>query len=298
MKSKNQLAFAVITLSSVFTLQSVAQSTASSTPTDTPPPAKTMSVDDQSSYATGKPLEQQSKEGFWGHLNPLARKKWVKRQVDPIKDRTNELDQLQAKNANDIRDVDSRSQAGINKAMGAANTADQHAQDAANRANSANMLAGNASNKTDALHGTVANLDTYQTVTSEAIPFVGGRTTLGPKAKADLDDLAAKLGAEKGYILEVQGYSKAGVQNSQAMADSVVRYLVTQHQVPIYRIYRTGLGKQVDTAAAEGEKPVANGVRITLLHNSLATIDATTTARGNNTSTGAMSGTSNPPSNQ
>ncbi len=66
-----------------------------------------MSVDDKSTYATGKPLEQQSKEGFWGHMNPLARKKWVKRQVDPIKDRTNELDQLQAKNANDIKDVDS-----------------------------------------------------------------------------------------------------------------------------------------------------------------------------------------------
>ncbi len=294
MKSKNQLAFAVATLSGVLAMNGVAQSTASQTPTDAPPPAKTMSADDQSSYATGKPLEQQSKEGFWGHLNPLARKKWVKRQVDPIKDRTNELDQLQAKNANDIRDVDSRSQAGITKAMGAANTADQHAQDAATRANSANTLAGNASSKTDALHGTVSNLDTYRTVTSEAVPFVGGRTTLGPKAKADLDDLAAKLGAEKGYILEVQGYSKAGVQSSQAMADSVVRYLVTQHQVPIYRIYRTGLGKQVDAAAAEGEKPVVNGVRVTLLHNSLATMDGITTAHNQ----GSATGTSNPPANQ
>jgi hypothetical protein len=40
-------------------------------------------------------------------MNPFARKKWVAREVDPIKDRANELDQLQAKNANDIRDVDS-----------------------------------------------------------------------------------------------------------------------------------------------------------------------------------------------
>jgi outer membrane protein OmpA-like peptidoglycan-associated protein len=253
-----------------------------------------MSPDEASTYATGKPLEQQSKEGFWGHMNPLARKKWVKRQVDPIKDRTNELDQLQAKNANDIKDVDARSQAGIGKAMGAASAADQHAQDAANRANSANTLADSASTKTDALHGTVSNLDTYKTVTTAAVPFAGGRTTLGPKAKADLDDLAAKLGTEKGYILEVQGYSKAGVQSSQAMADAVVRYLVTQHQVPIYRIYRTGLGKQVDTAAAEGERPVVNGVRVTLLHNSLATMDGTAAARNG----GAVTGTSNPQANQ
>ena len=296
MKSKNQLAFSAVLLSGVLAVSGAAQSTAASNPTDTPPPAKTMSTDDQASYATGKPLEQQSKEGFWGHLNPLARKKWVKRQVDPIKDRVNELDQVQAKNANDIRDVDSRSQAGINRAMGAASTADQHAQDAASRANSANTLAGTASSKTDALHGTVSNLDTYQTVTSAALPFASGRTTLGPKAKTDLDDLAAKLGAEKGYILEVQGYSKAGVQASQTMADAVVRYLVTQHQVPIYRIYRTGLGKQVDAAAAQGEKPVVNGVRVTLLHNSLATMDGTTTA-GNGNAT-SSTGTSTPPSNQ
>ncbi len=46
-----------------------------------------MNADDKATYATGKPLETQSKEGFWGQMNPLARKKWVHRQVDPIKDR-------------------------------------------------------------------------------------------------------------------------------------------------------------------------------------------------------------------
>lgn len=266
----------VLLLGGALSATTLAQSSASADPSTTPPPAKSMSPDNPDSYATGKPLQQQSKEGFWGHLNPLARKKWVKRQVDPIKDRTNELDQLQSKNANDIHDVDSRSAAGITKAMGAANTADQHAQDAGNRANSANTLAGSASTKTDALHGTVSNLDQYQTVTSSAIPFASGRTTLGPKAKSDLDDLASKLGTEKGYILEVQGYSRSGVQNSQTMADSVVRYLVTEHQVPIYRIYRTGLGKQKDVASTAGDKPLVNGVRITLLHNSLATMGNST----------------------
>jgi outer membrane protein OmpA-like peptidoglycan-associated protein len=232
-----------------------------------------MSADDKSTYATGKPLEQQSKEGFWGHMNPLARKKWVKRQVDPIKDRTNELDQLQSKNANDIRDVDSRATTGINKAMTAANTADQHAVDAGNRANSAQTLASNASTRTDALHSTVSNLDQYQQVSSLTVPFPSGRTSLGPKAKADLDDVATKLASEKGYIIEVQGYSRSGVQTSQAMADSVVRYLVTEHQVPVYRIYRTGLGKNT-AKSTEDEKAVTNGVRVSLLHNSLATMES------------------------
>src|ERR1700756_2925248 len=124
--------------------------------------SSTMSPSDNTTYATGKPLAGQSKEGFWGHMNPFARKKWVQREVDPINDRTNDLDQLQAKNANDIKDVDSRAQAGISKAMMAANTADQHAADASNRANAAQSTATTANTRTDALKGTVSNLDQYQ----------------------------------------------------------------------------------------------------------------------------------------
>ena len=87
--------------------------------------------------------------------------------------------------------------------------------------------------------------------------------------------MATTLTGEKGYIIEVQGYSRAGVQTSQSMADAVVRYLVTEHQVPVYRIYKTGLGK--DTAKpADGEQAIVNGVRVTLLHNSLATMNAST----------------------
>lgn len=248
---------------------------------DTPPPPRSQvsagsAAGDMTSpdgtYATGKPLEQQSREGFWGHMNPFARKKWVHRQIDPIKDRANELDQLQSKNARDIRDVDTRATAGIARANAAARDADAHAGDAANRADAANSLAVSADGKTTALHGTVANLDQYSEVRALAIPFAGGRTALGPKAKESLDTVAASLGSQKGYIVEVQGYSRAGVTNSQAMADSVVRYLVTAHQVPIYRIYRTGVGKQA-AAAGSAHETLTNGVRVTILQNSLATLN-------------------------
>ena len=241
--------------------------------------ARPTSVDpnDTSTYATGKPLQGQSKEGFWGHMNPFARKKWVAREVDPIKDRTNELDQLQAKNAGDIKDVDRRATTGINNAMMAANAADAHAADAANRANAAQGTATTASSRTDALNGTVSNLDQYKPVTSTEVKFPAGRTALGPKGKSDLDDMATKLAGEKGYIIEIQGYSRGGVQSSQAMADSVARYLVTEHQVPLYRIYRTGLGKE-KAAPADGETAINNGVRVTLLHNSLASMNGSDAA--------------------
>jgi outer membrane protein OmpA-like peptidoglycan-associated protein len=277
MKSGNTFGLPVLLLGSALGISAFAQtSTPAATTTDSATTSSTsgaMNPDDKTTYATGKPLTDQSKEGFWGHMNPFARKKWVNRQTAPIKGQVNELDQLQSKNANDIKDVDSRSQAGIKNAMNTANTADQHAQDAANRANSAQALASSASTRTDSLGNTVGNLDQYQTVSSTAVKFASGRTSLGPTGKSDLDSLATALAAEKGYIIEVQGYSRGGVQTSQAMADSVVRYLVTEHQVPVYRIYKTGLGR--DTAKpADGEQAIVNGVRVTLLHNSLATMSS------------------------
>jgi outer membrane protein OmpA-like peptidoglycan-associated protein len=266
-------------------------------PPQTLPSSKNPS--DSSSYATGKPLAGQSKEGFWGHVNPFARKKWVNRQIDPIKDRDNELDELQAKNANDIKDVDARSQAGISKALTSANVADQHAADARNRADAAQGVATDASNRTNSLNGTVSNLDQYRTVSEASVPFAAGRTELGPKAKAQLDDLAAKLAGEKGYILEIQGYSRGGVQSSEAMADSVARYLVVAHQVPVYRIYRTGLGKASASATNQEVKPLTNGVRVSLMHNSLATMGST---RAGNSSTPSSAtpttGVSNPDANE
>jgi outer membrane protein OmpA-like peptidoglycan-associated protein len=277
MKSGTTFGLPALLLGSALGISAFAQTSTAPTQTTDQTAASSTGVknaSDNSTYATGQPLQDQSKEGFWGHMNPFARKKWVNRQVDPVKDRVNELDQLQAKNANDIKDVDSRAQAGIKNAMTAANTADQHAQDASNRANAANQLATTASTRTSALNTTVVNLDQYQTVSSTSVKFAAGRTTLGPTAKSDLDALATTLSSQKGYIIEVQGYSKAGVQTSQAMADAVARYLVTEHQVPVYRIYKSGLGK--DTAQpADGEQAIVNGVRVTLLHNSLATMGAT-----------------------
>lgn len=306
MKSTKFNALSAILLTGALSFPALAQTSATQTAPSTDPAAAStpqQNAADSSTYATGKPLEQQSKEGFWGHVNPLARKKWVRRQLDPIRDRTNELDQLQSKNRNDIHDVDTRATAGISKANAAAALADQHAQDAANRANSANGVATDASNRTTTLNGTVQNLDQYQQVSAVTVPFPAGHLTLGKTAKSDLDDVATKLGTEKGYLIEVQGYSRSGVKASQDMADAVVRYLVTEHQVPIFRIYKSGLGKQTAAAATATDpdaKPIRNGVRVTLLHNSLASMGAGATASNSTPSStaGAPSGTSNPPANQ
>ena len=87
------------------------------------------------------------------------------------------------------------------------------------------------------------------------------------------------------------------MQTSQKMADTVVRYLVTEHQVPVYRIYKSGLGKV--KPAEGGETALVNGVRVTLLHNSLATMGNTTAStKAPAASKAYTSGTSNTPANQ
>ena len=256
-----------------------AASGASQTSASPAPPASASTsgaASDSSTYATGQPLPTKSNEGFWGKVNPLARKKWVNRQVAPVKDRLNELDQLTAKNANDIKDVDSRAQAGIHQAQTTADAANQQAVQASTQAGQAQQLAQQANTQTSQLNSTVSNLDQYQQIADTELHFRSNQVTLNDKAKEALDQVAAQLQGQKGYIVEVQGYSQArgqaGIQRSQTMADAVVRYLVVDHQVPVYRIYRLAMG---NAPREETTESGASGtvVHVTLMHNSLAALN-------------------------
>lgn len=260
---------------------------AQQTTTPPPPPPQTSqsapqvqtgttnAVNDNSNYATGQPLPTKSNEGFWGHMNPFARKKWVNRQLNPVKDRLNELDQLQAKNAADIKDVDSRAQAGIHQAEATAGQASETATAANNTANQANELAQQASQTTSRLNTTVSNLDQYHQVNDTEIRFRPGQTRLNARAEDALSQMASQLQGQKGYIIEVTGYShlrgQAGLRSSQHMAEAVARYLA-EHQVPVYRIHEVAMGN----AVPEGSQEVSRGnvVHVTLMQNSLAALNS------------------------
>jgi outer membrane protein OmpA-like peptidoglycan-associated protein len=231
-----------------------------------------------------QPLQPDTHEGFWGKVNPFARKKYVQRQMSPIRNRVNELDDLTAANAKSIKDVDSRAQQGIREASDRASQADQHAVQAGNTAQQANQTAMQASNRLNTVEQVVGNIDQYQAASETEIRFKSGQSTLGPKAKAALDDMAANLSGQKGYVIEVQGFAanrgQAGIASSQAMANSVVRYLVEEHNIPVYRIYMLGMGnaKVQNTMASESSsngqtakssRPAPNRVEVSLLKNNL-----------------------------
>ena len=269
---------------------------ASSAPQTSAPQASTTSTStsgaatDSTTYATGQPLPEKSNEGFWGKMNPLARKKWVNRQVAPVKDRLNELDQLTAKNANDIKDVDSRAQAGIHQAQSTADAANQQAQQASTQAGQAQQMAQQANTQTAQLNTTVTNLDQYQQITDTELHFRSSQVALNAKAKEALDQVATQLEGQKGYIVEVQGYSQAhgqvGIQKSQNMADAVVRYLVVDHHIPVYRIYRLAMGNAPREETTESGNS-GTVVHVTLMHNSLAALSSPTNQNNGGSPIGA-----------
>jgi len=272
---------AVLTLASALSLSvsatsAGAQQTADGTSTPTP------SATQPSPSAQGN-LSTPPKEGFWGRVNPFARKKWVNRQLEPIKGQLNELDEVNAKNANDIRDVDSRARAGIQKAQGTADSANRQATAAGEQAQRANTTALAASTKVEHLNGTIGGLDQYAEMSTVSIAFRRGTATLTPEAKRQLDDLAAKLNGQQGYLLEVEAHAPeagaAGIQSSERLAEAVKRYLVVQHEIPIYRMHAVALGNS-PAVAANATPAKSNYVELRWMENSLAAQDGSTPQLG------------------
>ncbi|MGA7859818.1 MAG: flagellar motor protein MotB [Terracidiphilus sp.] len=287
---------AVLLLASAMAVPAMAQQ---AQPTDQPPSAPAATT------APAAPAKASStdldKEGFWGHLNPFARKSWVKKRTDPINDRLSELDEVNAKNAKDIQDVDTRAQAGIHQAQSAADAANQTATAAGAQAQAANGLAQGASTHVDQLNTTVNGLDQYKQISDLEVPFKSGMI-LSADAKKQLDDMAASLTGHAGYIIEMDAHSpmagSAGIQHSERMAEVIERYLVTEHQIPVYRMHFVALGnarvvpettEMASNGAApsasassdapassdkEGERVRHNTVHIRLMENSLAAQDS------------------------
>ena len=246
-------------------------------PTATDSQSVPSSAAQQPSPTFDHPLSQ-PREGFWGRVNPFASKKWVRRETDPINDRLSELDDVNARNARDIKDVDSRAQAGILKAQNSAYAANQTANTANQQALNANNTAQQASGHVDQVNQTVNGLDQYKQVTDLEIRFHAGSPALTADARAKLDDLAANLSGREGYIVEMEAHSpvagSAGIQNSQRFAESVERYLVTEHQIPVYRMHYVALGNaQAPATGDEDQKPErvrTSSVQVRLMENSLA----------------------------
>jgi len=176
-------------------------------------------------------------------------KNFVKQQTTPLINKTNELDDLTARNTKDIKDVDARAQAGIAAVNTKTADVEQKAQAAGQNATAAQQVADAANARVGVLTNTVANLDNYHAVAETSVKFGFNRDVLTPQAKEALDQLAGSLATTKGYILALEGGTDSvgpadyNYDLSQRRANSVIQYLASKYNVPAHKIYVIGLGK-------------------------------------------------------
>lgn len=229
------------------------------------------------------PLTDQKPTNFWDGddpnlanllTHPFANKAYVRRHTQPIRDRLEELDQLTSEQATMIKDADMRSQKGLQLASEKESLADQHASDASTKAQTAQATASDASNRVTSAEQMVNGLDQYKGSAQTEIRFRSGQTELSKTAKDALDQMATPLKNQRSYIIEVRGFSpgqgQAGIAASQKMAESVARYLVLTHNIPVYRIFVQSMGN----ASVEGESAAARHatsarVEVSVLKNDL-----------------------------
>jgi len=224
-----------------------------------------------------------------------ASKNYVKQQTTPLINKTNELDDLTAKNTKDIKDVDARAQAGIQAVNAKTADVETKTQTASQNASQAQQTADAANTRVGVLTNTVANLDNYHAVAETSVKFGFNKDNLTPKALEALDQLAASIASTKGYIIALEGSTDSvgpadyNYDLSQRRANSVIQYLATKYNVPAHKIYVIGLGKDkpVETNKTSAGRADNRRVDVRLMTNTVGATPAatpTTTTGQNNPS--------------
>jgi outer membrane protein OmpA-like peptidoglycan-associated protein len=187
----------------------------------------------------------------------------IQAKVDQVGEQTNHNGQQIEDTRNQVKQLDDKTASGISAASERANSADQHAASAdqhagqaMDKASAANQLGEQNSSAITSLRGVIANIDDYKLQTSVAVPFGFNKYMLTPDSKDDLDKLADQVKADKRFFIAVEGYTDSTGSRayndalSEKRADAVVHYLVSKHDIPIYRIHMIGLGmeKPIDEA--------------------------------------------------
>jgi outer membrane protein OmpA-like peptidoglycan-associated protein len=199
-----------------------------------------------------------------------ATKKYVRNTAAPIQAKVDQVGEQANRNTagieetrKEVKSVDERAEAGISAVRERAMTADNKAVEAMNKATEAGTVAADARDQAQkantelaSLRTLVSNIDDYKLANEATVNFAFGRDALTDESKQALDQLVANHSNMKRYVIAVEGFTDSvgsaeyNRALSQRRANNVVHYLVTQHNVPLYRVYVVGLGE--DRPADEG----------------------------------------------
>jgi len=117
----------------------------------------------------------------------------------------------------------------------------QQAQAAADAAAEA---AKKAQSTADYANNRINGLDDFDPIKTITVLFPTGSATLGPKAKAEIDNAAAwvKTQDTKGWVMAVIGYadttgnSQRNIDLSERRANAVIYYIISKYKMPLNRL--------------------------------------------------------------
>jgi len=201
-------------------------------------------------------------------LGGCATKKYVAQTVDPVKAKVDQVaDQTtkQGTTLDETRKQVETNERELSATSEKANSADTRATQALSKADSTGRLVSE-------LRQTVANLDDYKVAAQATVNFAFNSDKLSDETKQELDKLVAEHGTYKRYFIAVQGFTDRigpddyNIALSRRRADRVVQYLLTQHNVPLYRIHLVGLGKAkpVDDGKTRAARAKNRRVEVTI----------------------------------
>lgn len=180
--------------------------------------------------------------GSFGCATKKYARNRINERVTPVEQRTGELEETSRRNTQDIGRVGGD----IAEVRGRVDRAQTQADAALGRADEADKRTGAVEQSVSDLR---TNLDKYALQNTATVNFEFDSHELTAEAKASLDQLAAQIKDRQNFILEVTGFADwvgSDAYNNQLTerrADAVRRYLVEQHNVPLFRMRMLGFGE-------------------------------------------------------
>ena len=124
-------------------------------------------------------------------------------------------------------------------------------------AQSARDDAAKAQSTADYANNRINGLDDFDPIKTITVPFATGSATLGPKAKATIDEAAAwvKTQNTKGWVMAVIGFadstgtSQRNIDLSERRANAVIYYIVSKYKMPLNRLVQPFGYGQLDPVA-------------------------------------------------
>ena len=138
-------------------------------------------------------------------------------------------------------------------------------------ADSAADAAKKAQQTADYANNRINGLDDFDPIKTITVHFTSGSATLGPKAKATIDEAATWVRGQntKGWVMAVIGYadttgnSQRNIDLSERRSNAVIYYIVSKYKMPLNRLIQPfGYGQLEPVAENTTKKGRAKNRRV------------------------------------